>query len=133
MDNEKQDNEENTTRKDDDFVDVPFEQLELNKWLIDQCKLLGYKKPTPIQYHCIPRILKGQDVIGCAKTGSGKTAAFALPIIQKLSEDPFGIYALVLTPTRLINDSRYNFIRAFYLILFILISKRVGLSNSRSV
>lgn len=100
MDNEKQDNEENTTRKDDDFVDVPFEQLELNKWLIDQCKLLGYKKPTPIQYHCIPRILKGQDVIGCAKTGSGKTAAFALPIIQKLSEDPFGIYALVLTPTR---------------------------------
>ena len=101
MDNEKQDNEENTTRKDDDFVDVPFEQLELNKWLIDQCKLLGYKKPTPIQYHCIPRILKGQDVIGCAKTGSGKTAAFALPIIQKLSEDPFGIYALVLTPTRL--------------------------------
>lgn len=101
MDKEKQENEETTARKDDDFVEVPFEQLELNKWLIDQCKQLGYKKPTPIQYHCIPRILKGQDVIGCAKTGSGKTAAFALPIIQKLSEDPFGIYALVLTPTRL--------------------------------
>ena len=84
----------------DDFVEAPFESLQLSKWLIDQCALLGYKNPTPIQYHCIPRILNGQDVIGCAKTGSGKTAAFALPIIQKLSEDPFGIFALVLTPTR---------------------------------
>lgn len=87
----------------ENFVDAPFESLELSKWLIDQCALLGYKNPTPIQYHCIPRILKGQDVIGCAKTGSGKTAAFALPIIQKLSEDPFGIFALVLTPTRYIE------------------------------
>ena len=44
--------------------------------------------------------VSGRDCIGCAKTGSGKTAAFALPILQKLSEDPYGIYALVLTPTR---------------------------------
>jgi ATP-dependent RNA helicase DDX49/DBP8 len=42
----------------------------------------------------------GRDVIGGAKTGSGKTAAFALPILQKLAEDPYGVYALVLTPTR---------------------------------
>lgn len=42
----------------------------------------------------------GKDCIGCAKTGSGKTAAFALPILHKLSKDPYGIYALVLTPTR---------------------------------
>ena len=47
--------------------------------------------------------LTGDDCIGCAKTGSGKTAAFALPILQKLAEDPFGIFALVLTPTRLVN------------------------------
>ncbi len=53
-----------------------------------------------MQHHCIPKILDGEDIIACAKTGSGKTAAFALPIIQKLSEDPYGIYALVLTPTR---------------------------------
>ncbi len=53
-----------------------------------------------MQHHCIPKILEGEDIIACAKTGSGKTAAFALPIIQKLSEDPYGIYALVLTPTR---------------------------------
>lgn len=60
----------------------------------------GLKIPTPIQEHCIPHILAGKDCIGCAKTGSGKTLAFALPILQKLCEDPYGIFALVLTPTR---------------------------------
>jgi ATP-dependent RNA helicase DDX49/DBP8 len=84
----------------EDFVQEPFEDLKLNKWLIDQLKLIGYKTPTPIQYSCIPKILDGEDIIGCAKTGSGKTMAFALPIIQKLSEDPYGIFALILTPTR---------------------------------
>ena len=64
---------------DKDFEDVPLENLNLSKWLIDQCKLIGYKTPTPIQYHCIPRIVNGEDIIGCAKTGSGKTATFALP------------------------------------------------------
>ncbi|KAG5458561.1 MAG: hypothetical protein BJ554DRAFT_1191 [Olpidium bornovanus] len=49
---------------------------------------------------CLSRFTPGRDVIGNAKTGSGKTAAFALPILQKLSEDPYGIFALVLTPTR---------------------------------
>merc|ERR1719384_2973969 len=56
--------------------------------------------PTQVQRHCIPEILKGRDCIGAAKTGSGKTLAFALPILQTLSQDPYGIYALVLTPTR---------------------------------
>ncbi|XP_058794004.1 probable ATP-dependent RNA helicase DDX49 isoform X2 [Phymastichus coffea] len=63
-------------------------------------KYLGLKNAKPIQKNCIPAILEGKDVIGCAKTGSGKTLAFALPILQKLSEDPYGIFALVLTPTR---------------------------------
>ena len=58
------------------------------------------KKPTEVQAECIPAILAGRHVLGAAETGSGKTAAFALPIIRKLSDDPFGIYALVLTPTR---------------------------------
>ncbi|CAG8617750.1 10005_t:CDS:2 [Dentiscutata heterogama] len=61
---------------------------------------MSIKFPTEIQSACIPKILLGKDCIGEAKTGSGKTAAFALPILQKLSEDPFGIFALVLTPTR---------------------------------
>ncbi|XP_075234782.1 putative ATP-dependent RNA helicase Dbp45A isoform X2 [Lycorma delicatula] len=60
----------------------------------------GIKQPTPIQENCIPEIIKGRDCIGAAKTGSGKTLAFALPIIQKLCEDPYGIFALILTPTR---------------------------------
>lgn len=60
----------------------------------------GIKSPTPIQANCIPKILKGNDCVGAAKTGSGKTFAFALPIIQKLCEEPYGIFALILTPTR---------------------------------
>lgn len=60
---------------------------------------VGLKSPTPIQRSCIPPILAGQDCIGAAKTGSGKTFAFALPILQRLSEDPVSHYALVLTPT----------------------------------
>lgn len=61
---------------------------------------LGVKSPTEIQKNCIPKILTGIDCIGCAKTGSGKTLAFALPLLQKLWEDPYGIFALILTPTR---------------------------------
>lgn len=61
---------------------------------------LGVRSPTEIQISCIPKILDGIDCIGCAKTGSGKTLAFALPILQKLWEEPYGIFALVLTPTR---------------------------------
>jgi len=53
-----------------------------------------------VQTSCIPPILAGRDCVGVAKTGSGKTLAFAIPILQTLSEDPYGIYAVVLTPTR---------------------------------
>ena len=53
-----------------------------------------------MQASCIPAILAGRDCVGVAKTGSGKTLAFALPILHTLSADPYGIYALVLTPTR---------------------------------
>ncbi|KAK0081727.1 hypothetical protein PV325_011656 [Microctonus aethiopoides] len=77
-----------------------FDDLNLNSWIVKQCNNIGLKQPTPIQQNCIPRILAGDDCIGCAKTGSGKTLAFALPILQKLCEDPYGIFALILTPTR---------------------------------
>lgn len=53
-----------------------------------------------MQCHCIPKILKGENCIGVSQTGSGKTLAFALPILQVLAEDPYGIFALILTPTR---------------------------------
>lgn len=77
-----------------------FSDLKLNSWIVRQCETMGLKHPTPIQTNCIPRILAGDDCIGCAKTGSGKTFAFALPILQKLCEEPYGIFGLVLTPTR---------------------------------
>ncbi|XP_062888481.1 probable ATP-dependent RNA helicase DDX49 isoform X1 [Mobula hypostoma] len=74
--------------------------LGLQAWLSEQGERLGIRQPTPVQENCIPAILRGQDCLGCAKTGSGKTAAFVLPILQKLSEDPYGIFCLVLAPTR---------------------------------
>lgn len=77
-----------------------FAALGLSDWLVKQCQQLGISKPTPVQENCLPPILQGRDVLGCAKTGSGKTAAFVLPVLQKLSEDPYGIFCLVLTPTR---------------------------------
>ena len=87
-----------------------WNSLGLHTWLSEQCLQLGLSKPSEIQENCIPQILEGKDCIGCAKTGSGKTAAFALPILQKLSEDPYGIFALVLTPTRYIflNNVFFN-------------------------
>jgi hypothetical protein len=77
-----------------------FNSLGVDQWLCDTLKVMAIRQPTEIQRACIPPILAGKDVIGGAKTGSGKTAAFALPILQKLSEDPYGVFALVLTPTR---------------------------------
>ncbi len=77
-----------------------FKALGLTDWLSSVCQSLGMSRPTQVQQGCIPAILQGKDVIGLAQTGSGKTAAFALPILQLLSRDPFGVYALVLTPTR---------------------------------
>ena len=81
-------------------ADATFKSLGLSDWLNKLCKSLGMAQPTEVQIGCIPSILAGRDVIGTAHTGSGKTAAFALPILQRLAQDPFGVYALVLTPTR---------------------------------
>eukprot|EP00051_Salpingoeca_urceolata_P011663 m.144859 g.144859 ORF g.144859 m.144859 type:complete len:572 (-) comp17206_c1_seq4:55-1770(-) len=79
---------------------VSFADLGLHKWLVRQCSNLGLTSPTPVQRACIPAILRGRDVSASAKTGSGKTLAFALPMLQVLSKDPYGIFAVVLTPTR---------------------------------
>lgn len=77
-----------------------FATLGVAPWLIASLAAMEIKRPTGIQKGCIPSILEGQDVIGGSKTGSGKTVAFAVPILQKWAEDPVGIYAVVLTPTR---------------------------------
>jgi ATP-dependent RNA helicase RhlE len=78
-----------------------FSQLGLTTAQVRKCESLGYTKPTPIQEQAIPVVLSGQDLIGCAETGTGKTAAFLLPIIQQITEKPRpGIRVLVLAPTR---------------------------------
>lgn len=77
-----------------------FASLDVKPWLVASLKNMAIRSPTPIQKQCIPEILKGRDCIGGSRTGSGKTVAFAVPILQKWAEDPFGIFALVLTPTR---------------------------------
>jgi len=77
-----------------------FAALGLSEWLSQVCASLGMVTPTTVQRGCIPAVLGGKDVVGVAETGSGKTAAFALPILQRLARDPYGVFALVLTPTR---------------------------------
>ena len=84
----------------EDDGEVTFRQLGLSEWLDRVCASLGMRQPTQVQRGTIPAVLAGRNVIGVAQTGSGKTAAFALPILQKLAKDPFGVFALVLTPTR---------------------------------
>lgn len=79
---------------------LSFATLNVSPWLIAALGAMAITKPTGIQKGCIPAILEGKDVIGGSKTGSGKTVAFTVPMLQKWAEDPTGIFALILTPTR---------------------------------
>ncbi len=80
---------------------MPFTALKLHPNLLRGLKELGFARPTPIQADAIPPGLEGRDVLACAVTGSGKTAAFLLPILQRLIDKPRGTTrALVLAPTR---------------------------------
>ena len=78
----------------------PFEDLGLSAVLLSAVTDSGYTEPTPIQREAIPLILTGRDIIGLAQTGTGKTAAFTLPIANRLLAGPHRLRALVLTPTR---------------------------------
>ena len=81
-----------------------FESLGLSKQLLQSVIKEGYTAPTPVQEQAIPLLLKGHDVLGVAQTGTGKTAAFALPVLQILARKEVKgrreIRTLVLTPTR---------------------------------
>lgn len=83
-----------------------FENLNLMEPILQALKTQGYTKPTPIQEKAIPHLLERKDLLGCAQTGTGKTAAFAIPIIQLMSQDQYApkgkkpIRSLILTPTR---------------------------------
>ena len=77
-----------------------FQDLGLVEVLCEACESMNWKKPSKIQVEAIPVALEGRDVIGLAETGSGKTGAFALPVLQALLENPQRLFGLVLTPTR---------------------------------
>ena len=78
-----------------------FEQFNLDSRLMQGIKYAGYETATPIQEAAIPAALRGRDIIGTAQTGTGKTAAFVLPILNKLLDGPRGMpRALIVTPTR---------------------------------
>lgn len=80
---------------------MTFKELNLTAPILKAVDRQGYTTPTPIQQQAIPMLLQKRDLIGCAQTGTGKTAAFALPILQNLAlERRKGIKALILTPTR---------------------------------
>lgn len=79
---------------------MAFTKLGVSRWLEEALNNMAITSPSAIQEACIPAILDGRDCIGGAKTGSGKTIAFAAPMLTKWSEDPYGVFGLILTPTR---------------------------------
>ena len=82
---------------------MTFDSLNLIEPILNALQTEGYTTPTPIQQQAIPVVLEGRDLLGCAQTGTGKTAAFAIPTLQLLHQQPnhgLGIKALILTPTR---------------------------------
>ena len=79
---------------------ITFEKLGVVKELSEACQQLKWTKPSAIQQQALPVALSGKDIIGIAETGSGKTGAFAIPILQALLDNPQRLFALVLTPTR---------------------------------
>src|SRR2546428_6401343 len=79
---------------------MPFSKLGFSPAVLEGVKAMGYVQPTPIQRRAIPLIMEGKDVIGSAQTGTGKTAAFALPILSQLGQHSPSPRLLVLEPTR---------------------------------
>ncbi len=86
-----------------------FHQFQLHEKIMAGVKVSGYIEPTPIQVKSIPAIMEGRDVMGLAQTGTGKTAAFALPILQRLMGGPLGVVrALIIAPTRELTEQTQN-------------------------
>ena len=79
---------------------MKFGELGLDKSLLKAVKRSGFEEATPIQAETIPLVLAGNDVIGQAQTGTGKTAAFGLPVLQQLDLDLRQIQAVIISPTR---------------------------------
>jgi len=100
----------------EDGTPATFRSLGIIDPLCEACEKLQFASPTKIQADAIPVALQDRDIIGLAQTGSGKTAAFALPILQALWEKPQAFFACILAPTRCIS-LLLAFSRRQYLIL----------------
>src|SRR5208337_302346 len=94
---------------------MSFEQLKLAPPILKALAKCGHENPTPVQEQAIPKALTGRDLIASAKTGTGKTAAFVLPALQRLFENPGkrGLRVLVLTPTRELADQTARATRTY--------------------
>ncbi len=97
---------------------MEFSDLSLNEKILRAVEEAGYQQPTPIQAEAVPAILTGRDLIGCARTGTGKTAAFALPLIQKLEDSwttarEIRVRSLILSPTRELALQLFANMKAF--------------------
>src|SRR5215475_2438343 len=94
-------------------LSVSFTSFHLHPHILAGVQALGYTRPTPIQLQAMPPVLQGRDVLGLAQTGTGKTAAFVLPILQRLMQGPRGrVRALILAPTRELAEQIHTVIRA---------------------
>ncbi|MCX7416925.1 MAG: DEAD/DEAH box helicase [Planctomycetia bacterium] len=97
---------------------MTFESLGLTKPVLEALVAEGYTEPTPIQAKAVPHVLAGRDLFGCAQTGTGKTAAFALPLIERMlakpqQPGPRRCRVLVLAPTRELAGQIYQSFRAY--------------------
>ena len=96
-----------------DAPEIFFRDLGLPPELLRAVEELGYEQPTPIQAEAIPPLLQGRDLLGQAQTGTGKTAAFALPLLASLDLDVKAVQAIVLTPTRELAMQVAEAVRAY--------------------
>ena len=94
-------------------MDLSFKNLGLSEARVSQLEKLGFTAPTAIQMQAIPELLAGRDVVGQAQTGTGKTAAFSLPILERIDFNKPAVQALILTPTRELALQVSNAIRDF--------------------
>ncbi len=79
---------------------ISFDQMGLSESVLQAVASMGFEEPTPIQEQTIPIAMEGRDVVGRAQTGTGKTVAFAIPMVEKISGDPDAVHGIVITPTR---------------------------------
>lgn len=97
---ENRNNSKSLTENNPQPKSASFEGLNIAPWLCATLRSLAIETPTAVQRALIPALLSGRDAVACSPTGSGKTAAYVLPIVQQLANDPFGVFALVLAPGR---------------------------------